>query len=155
MELFTLRFSDGEESTLGLMFEDLDPPRRAKFLCYTLEDQFNEPKIPKETRIPEGRYQIKLRIEGGMHQRYGDRFPWHRGMLWLQDVPDFEWVYIHVGNDDDDSEGCLLVGDGQSSNVNDNGQVMSSVAAYRRLYGMIVDALQNGDEVWIRIEGFS
>lgn len=153
MELFAQRISSGAEATLGILHDVTDHANR-RFQCYVLEDQFNEPKIPGETRIPVGRYQIKLRTEGGMHQRYGKRFPWHKGMLWLQNVKDFTFIYIHVGNKDDDSEGCLLVGDGQISNVVERGQVMSSVTAYKRLYHRIIEALDN-EEVWIEIEDYA
>ncbi len=144
MELILKRFSGAEESTLGLVFVE------EKFFCYSLEDQFNEPKIPGETRIPPGRYQILLRTEGGMNERYGKRFDWHDGMLWLQDVPNFTFIYMHVGNKDDDSEGCILTGDGQVQNVTERGQVTSSVSAYRRLYEVITEALLH-EEVWIKI----
>lgn len=154
MELLNRRISSGTEATLGTLFDITNFNQPIEFLCYVLEDQFNEPKIPGETRIPPGRYQIKLRDEGGMTKRYGERFNFHQGMLWLQDVPDFEWVYIHVGNTDDHSEGCLLVGDGQVSNVVERGQVTNSVTAYTRLYAKIVKALQT-EEVWIEIEDFA
>lgn len=154
MELFVQRISSGNEATLGTLHDISDHAAR-RFVCYVLEDQFNEPKIPGETRIPPGRYQIKLRTEGGMNERYGKRFSWHRGMLWLQDVPHFTFIYIHVGNKDDDSEGCLLVGDGQISNVVERGQVTSSVTAYTRIYNQIVSALDSGDEVWIEIEDYA
>ncbi len=151
MELILKRFSGADESTLGLVFVE------EKFFCYALEDQHNEPKIPGETRIPAGRYQIKLRDEGGMITRYKKRFSWHGGMLWLQDVPGFRFIYLHVGNKDDDSDGCILVGDGQVQNVTERGQVTSSVAAYRRLYEVITEVLlplppsQGAEEVWITI----
>ena len=125
------------------------------FFCYTLEDQFNEPKVPGETRIPPGKYQILLRTDGGMHQRYGNRFPWHKGMLWLQMVPDFQFIYIHVGNKDDDTDGCLLVGDGQVSNVIERGMVTTSVGAYQRLYERIAAQLENGAEAWITVEDYA
>lgn len=144
MELILKRFSGADESTLGLIFVE------EKFFCYSLEDQFNEPKVPGETRIPAGKYQIMLRTDGGMHKRYGDRFDWHKGMLWLQMVPNFTFIYMHVGNKDDDSEGCILTGDGQMQNVTERGQVTSSVAAYTRLYEVIVEALSH-EEVWIKI----
>lgn len=153
LELLNRRISSGEESTLGTLFDISGP--KPSFLCYLLEDQFNEPKIPGETRIPPGRYQIKFRDEGGMIVRYKARFPWHKGMLWLQDVPGFEWVYIHVGNKDDDTDGCLLTGDGQISNVTERGQVTSSVASYRRLYEMIAPELEAGEEVWITVEDYA
>jgi hypothetical protein len=152
MELRVQRISSGDEASLGVMHDISGDP---SFLCYTLEDQFNEPKVPGETRIPPGRYQIKLRTEGGMFDRYQARFPWHRGMLWLQDVPDFQFIYIHVGNKDDDSEGCLLVGDGQMQNVTERGQVTSSTSAYRRVYELILAALDNGEEVWVTVEDYA
>lgn len=146
MDLTLERFSGADESTLGLLFMN------GAFFCYTLEDQFNEPKVPGETRIPPGKYQILLRTDGGMHQRYGNRFPWHKGMLWLQMVPGFTFIYMHVGNKDDDSEGCILTGDGQMQNVTERGQVTSSVAAYKRLYEVVVEALSHvTEEVWITI----
>lgn len=153
MELLNRRISSGDEATLGTMFDVSGPD--PEFKCYVLEDQFNEPKVLGETRIPPGRYQILLRTEGGMHERYGARFSWHRGMLWLQDVPEFTFIYIHVGNKDDDSEGCLLVGDGQISNVIERGQVTSSVVAYRRLYEEIVNAFDGEEQVWITVEDYA
>lgn len=153
LKLLDKRISSGDEATLGTLFDVTDAP---KFLCYVLEDQFNEPKIPGETRIPPGRYQIKLRNEGGMIKRYKKRFPWHKGMLWLQDVPGFKWVYMHVGNKDDDTDGCLLLGDGQISNVTERGMVTTSVAAYRRIYEMIVAELDTvTGEVWITVEDYA
>ena len=155
LELLCRRISSGDESTLGTLFDttDLDKP---EFLCYILEDQFNEPKIPGETRIPAGRYKITLRNEGGMTQRYGKRFPGlHKGMIWLLDVPGFTFIYMHIGNKDDDSEGCLLVGDGQISNVEERGQIMSSVIAYRRLYARIVSQIEANSDVWITVEDYA
>lgn len=153
MELYVNRISSGDESTLGNLFEITETG--PQFECYTLEDQYQAVKVPGETRIPAGRYRITLRTEGGLHARYGDRFPWHKGMLWLRDVPDFEWVYIHVGNKDDDTEGCILVGDGQTQNVTDLGSITGSVSAYRRLYQRIVAALDDGEHVHIDIEDFA
>ena len=153
MELLLQRFSTGDESTLGILYRDY-----RQFRCFTMEDQPNEPKVPGETRIPAGRYQIKLRTEGSMHMRYAKKFDWHFGMLWLQDVPNFKWIYIHYGNYHGDSAGCILVGDGAQSNVLDDGMVMSSVATYTRLYGEITASLYRDKEdgqVWITIEDFA
>ena len=163
MELLLQRFSTGDESSLGTLhrIEEVDTDTGSgslslpEFKCFTLEDQPNEPKVPGETRIPAGRYQIELRNEGGMNERYAAKFDGHVGMLWLQDVPDFEWVYIHYGNYHGDTEGCILVGDGCQSNVIEDGMVMSSIAAYKRLYDEITTALlMDFDEVWINIENF-
>lgn len=152
MELRTQRISSADESTLGVMHDITGDP---EFLCFTMEDQFNEPKVPGETRIPPGRYKIELRTEGGMHGRYSDKFDWHQGMLWLQDVPNFTFVYIHYGNYEKDTDGCILTGDGAQSNVLDDGMVMSSVACYTRVAKRIYAAMDRGEEVWITVEDYA
>jgi len=68
MELEVLRFSSQADCTNGLLFEITDLGKR--FLCYTLEDEHRALKVKGETRIPEGKYEIKLRKEGGFHSRY-------------------------------------------------------------------------------------
>lgn len=157
MELLQKRISTADKSTLGMMHRSdeivgREPP---SFRCFTMEDQPNDPKIPGETRIPAGKYQIKLRTVGRMNERYAKKFGWHLGMLWLQDVPGFTFVYIHYGNYERDTDGCILIGDGAQSNVLEDGMVMSSVAAYTRLYEEIVDAMGDGEEVWITIEDYA
>ena len=87
-----------------------------------------------------------------MHGRYLDRFNFHQGMLWLQDVPNFEWIYIHPGNDHTHSEGCILVGNGVRENVTRTGFLSESVPAYERLYKEIIDSLQQGDQVFITVK---
>lgn len=107
---------------------------------WTLEDPRREHKVYGETRIPAGRYDIKLRTEGGMTQRYAQRFPdMHKGMLWLQEVPMFEWVYIHIGNTAADTEGCILVGMERSGNT-----ISRSKVAYCLLYPLVVATLGFG-----------
>ena len=150
MELLLQRFSTGDESTLGILYRDY-----RQFRCFTMEDQPNEPKVPGETRIPAGRYKIELRTDGGMNARYSKKFDWHFGMLWLQDVPGFTYVYIHYGNYERDTDGCILVGDGCQSNVLDDGMVMSSVASYTRLYSEIMQAMDADNDIWITIEDFA
>lgn len=154
MELQTLRISTGLESTLGILHvvgQGVD----TSFRCFTMEDQPNEPKVPGETRIPAGRYQILLRNEGGMNERYKEKFAFHRGMLHLQAVPNFTFVYIHYGNFDDETDGCILVGDGAKSNVIADGMVSSSVAAYERLYKEVITAMDDGEEVFITVEDYA
>ena len=144
MELTVLRYSSGRESTLGLLFI------KGVFACYTLEDEQREIKISGETRIPTGRYQIRLRKEGSHHQRYMQKFPGiHQGMLHITNVPGFKWILIHIGNDDDDTAGCLLVGDTSISNINQEGRINNSSIAYKRIYPIIANELVLGEEVWI------
>ena len=148
MKLEVLRFSSQKDSTTGLLFDVTNGDR--KFMAYTLEDEHRDVKVMHETRIPAGTYDITLRTVGGFHAKYSKRFgEMHKGMLWVRNVPNFEYILIHAGNDDDDTSGCLLVGDTQTQNVTSDGFVGSSVNAYKRIYKPIAEAIECGDEVTI------
>lgn len=139
------RFQHGHDATLGLLRVN------GIFECFTVEDEHREEKVDGETRIPAGVYPITLRNEGGMTQRYAEKFPFHRGMLWLRDVPNFKYVYIHIGNTDDNTSGCILVNQG-AMKVGDGGYGMSSTPAYTALYEKIIKAMDSGETVYIVIE---
>lgn len=147
MTLELLRFSSGSDSTLGTLF---DTTNGRRFLAFTLEDESRVVKVSGETRIPSGTYDIKLRTTGGFHSRYKIRYgDFHKGMLHVQDVPGFEYILIHTGNDDGDTEGCLLVGDTCQQNITKEGFIGNSVNAYKRIYPDIADHLVGGGEVQI------
>lgn len=136
------RFCSKSDYTIGALLID------SNFKCFTLEDEKRTVKVYGETRIPEGTYDIKLRTTGGFHQRYTKKFgSFHKGMLWLQDVPNFQYILIHIGNKDDDTAGCILVG-----NVAYNtGTIGHSTDAYKAIYPIISDELLKGNNVEIKI----
>lgn len=147
MEIKVVRFARSRDATLGRVYYD------GAARCYSLEDQPQAVKVAGETRIPAGRYEIKLREEGGMIRKYRDRYgDWHRGMLHLQNVPEFKYIYIHTGNTDDHSEGCILVGLGSRHDHGDDPIVTSSRAAYEPLARAVTRAIDNGEDVFITIE---
>ena len=154
MELEVLRFSSQKDSTNGVLFDVTEGKR--KFLCYTLEDEYREEKVMGETRIPSGTYNITLRTTGGFHGRYVKKYgEMHKGMLWVRDVPGFEYILIHTGNTDEHTAGCLLLGDSQQANFgSSNGMVGSSVNAYKRVYPPIAKALEEGESVSITYVDF-
>ncbi len=148
MKLQLDRFSGGHDSTLGMLSAD------GRWLgCFTLEDEGRSQKVFGETRIPAGDYALTLRTFGGFHKRYAFRFPaFHKGMIELLEVRGFTDILIHCGNTDDETAGCLLVGDGASQNVaGRKGSLVRSVAAYRRIYPLIATALLGARSVRIRI----
>lgn len=152
MHLEVLRFSSHSDSTLGALF---DVTNGRKFLCFTLEDEHRDVKVRGETRVPAGTYEIKLRKEGGFHNRYSDKFgSMHRGMLHVQNVPNFQWILIHIGNTDENTEGCLLVGDSAEQNITKEGFIGQSTSAYRRIYPPIARALERGEKVEITYVDF-
>lgn len=154
MNLEVLRFSSEDDSTSGLLFDITDGKR--KFLAYTLEDEYREEKEMHETRIPAGTYKITLRTVGGFHTRYTEKYgDMHKGMLWVRDVPGFEYILIHTGNTDEHTSGCLLLGDSQTNNqIKEDGFIGSSVQAYKRVYPSIAKVLEDGGTVNITYTDF-
>lgn len=143
-EIDVLRYSDGGDSTIGLFFID------GKFRVHTIEDEFRSVKVYADTRIPAGRYRVTLRTEGRFHEQYKLKFPKiHKGMLWVRDVPGFEYILIHIGNTEADTAGCLLVGQKVVENQSQSGKIEQSTAAYLSIYPEIAEHLLAGGEVWI------
>ena len=147
MILELVRYSDNGDSTLGLLFVN------NVFFCHTLEDEHRDKKVMHETRIPSGFYKIEYRKVGGFHNRYKKRFPGlHKGMLELQDVPNFKYVLIHIGNTDEDTSGCILVGDIINNNTVTDAFLGKSSDAYKRLYKVISRELDKGNEVILTVK---
>lgn len=137
-----LRHDKQDDRTVGMLVSN------GRFWGYTLEDAVRTEKIPGKTAIPYGDYEIRLRASGGMHERYRKRFPeFHRGMLWLQDVPGFTWVYVHIGNTPQDTEGCILIGRG----VDGGGNLIHSALAYEPFYRHVVGLLDRGETVTLSV----
>lgn len=137
MNLTLERFKSTGDATMGRLSID------GESFCYTLEDEHRDEKVAGETRIPAGKYRILLRNAGGMVGAYNERYAdvGHRGMLHLQDVPDFEWIYIHTGNTDEHSAGCILVG---YSKDEDRMTIGRSRDAYSALYERVAAAAEAG-----------
>lgn len=135
----------GERGTFGVLYvRDDAAPRK---LCDTLEDPWHSEKLAGDTRIPEGRYELRLRTVGGFHERYLRRYgpDFHKGMLWLQDVPQFELILMHGGNTIKDTKGCVLVG------VRSSGGLIQSQIMYRRTYPLPAAHLAAGGVAHITV----
>lgn len=120
----------GEHATLGKLFVN------GVFECYTLEDKTREEKIPRETAIPSGTYQVTITWS----PHFGRRLPL------LNNVPGFEGVRIHPGNTPADTEGCILVGTARGNNV-----VTDSRVAFNDLFATLDDADKAGEHLWLTI----
>lgn len=137
-------FEQDKDRTFGILSVD------CVFECHTLEDEYRSKKVKSETRIPAGRYQIKFReVETELTKKYRNNHPWFTWHLHLQDVFGFEFIYIHEGNYDTQTAGCILVG--EDTNYQ-NKMITNSRSAYERLYKKIQKRLHTGEEVWITIE---
>jgi hypothetical protein len=103
---FTLRrLNEDHRATLG---ELLDADGR--HLCHVLENRWMDNK-PRVSCIPPGIYPLRLRKEGGWHERLKARFPGiHKGAIELANVPGRTFILIHPGNTHKDTLGCILPG---------------------------------------------
>jgi len=128
------RVKSNRDATISRVYVD------GAFICHGLEDEYREDKIPGETRIPAGTYKLDVRKEGGFHNRYSRMFgAFHRGMLWVRNVPNFKWILIHIGNYESNTDGCLLLGRADYQAMT----VWQSKTTYKRFYDLVIrDALR-------------
>jgi hypothetical protein len=148
MEIELQRGLDNGVSTTGQLKID------GVLECFTLEDTEQPIKILGKTRIPSGRYRIKLRFKGSMVKRYKSRYNLD-GMLWLQDVSNFKYIYIHIGNISTDTDGCILVGNGLDQSVLDGAvkqSITHSTDAYKSIHPQIATAIAENHKVFITIK---
>lgn len=150
-------YSSNEQGgwTLGTMKIDVG---NKPFTVYTCEDEGRKVKVPGETRIPAGIYALDFNTTGGMNVKYKKDYPdIHVGMIELQGVAgegmSFGNVYIHVGNFEKDTAGCILVGMYRDIKL---GTISQSRLAYRTVYkalaGAIKAAKANKTKVYIEVK---
>jgi len=132
MKLKLYRHYFGEKYTIGRLFIDNE------YFCDVLEDTVRElntadGKVYGKTAIPAGLYTVKL--------TYSPHFK--RVLPEILDVPFFKYIRIHAGNDAEDSEGCLLVGENKVK-----GKVINS----RKWETKLIDSLLTAtDDITIEI----
>jgi len=133
MNLTLVREQSDEICTIGRLW--IDGARE----CWTLEDPIRPfgQKVPGKTAIwGDAVYEVTIDYS----PKYG------RPMLHVLNVPYFEGIRIHAGNDDEDTEGCILVGRGRAEH-----SITHSREALVRLYGKVEDALAAGERIWLTI----
>lgn len=141
MELKLKRKHFKDTYTIGDLFID------GEFFCNTLEDKNRdlnkngkfdngEMKIYSKTAIPFGKYNIIV----NMSPKFKRELPR------LLNVPSFEGVLIHRGNTDQDSAGCILVGENKVV-----GKVINSTMYEVKLVKLMKEALLKGEKITIEI----
>lgn len=140
MDLILKRDKKWTQDTTGRLFESLGAERR--FICFILEDRIRDKKVYGSTAIPAGRYEIVL--------TYSPKFG--RELPRLLKVPNFEGILIHPGNDQGDTEGCLLPGLQRHEMSDGTQRVTESRKAFDFLNECIQKAVALGQRVWISIE---
>jgi hypothetical protein len=127
----------GAKCTIGTLSID------GAYACFTLEDRVREDgrpvnawKIPHETAIPTGTYTVLITPSV--------RFK--RDLPLLVDVPGFQGIRIHPGNDADDTEGCILVGLAKGVDY-----VTESRKAFDYLFPKLKAALDAGEKITMEV----
>ncbi len=128
------------------------------FFCYSLEDEERAVKVSGETRIPAGKYELRIWNEGknpnqwvlDHRVKYGD---WFKFPIQLMNVSGFAGVLIHTGVDQSHTEGCLLFCDTIGNNTIDAAnQGGRSLQAVKRFYEKVYPILEEGKvKVFIEI----
>ncbi|MCX4291121.1 MAG: DUF5675 family protein [Odoribacter sp.] len=120
--------------TIGKLYVD------GTYFCDTLEDRVRdltkEKKVPGQTAIPAGVYEVIVNIS--------PRF--RRKLPRLLDVPGFNGILIHRGNTPEDTAGCILVGENR-----EQGKVINSTRYELQLTGMLERAQGKGEKITVEI----
>ena len=144
MKLKIKRIFKGDKYTIGHLYIN------NIYFCDTLEDKVRnlpkEPKIYGETAIPAGTYEIDMNTVSPKLKNRSWAKKWGGIVPRLKNVPYFEGVLIHVGNNKDDTDGCIVVGDNQIV-----GGLVNSTIQFNRLMQRLVDANKRKEPITIEI----
>lgn len=154
MEIVIDRKYKKQSYTIGKLFIN------GQFFSNTLEDadrglddsmslsKILELKKPSITAIPKGTYKITLDV---ISPRFSSQTFYKEvcnGKLpRLLNVKGFEGVLIHCGNTAQDSSGCILVGTNS-----EKGKVCNSKDTFKKLYNILKEANNKGEEIIIKIK---
>ena len=138
MEIKVIRNILTSEYTVGHLYID------GEYITDTIEDRCRkiekkEDKVYGQTAIPHGRYPVVL--------DYSNKYS--KLMPHILDVPFFEGIRIHSGNSDEDSLGCLIVGEFVPGVA--GGWVKNSRIAYSKVFAKIKQASDKGERIFITI----
>lgn len=129
------------------------------FFCNTLEDKdrgltqdmdlpiIKAAKVYGETAIPSGVYDIDMETRSPKYAAVD----WYKKlnggyMPTICNVPGYSRVLIHPGNSPLDTLGCVLVGENKVK-----GRLINSRATFARLYKLMKDAHDRGEDITLQI----
>lgn len=150
MEITVKRIAKRQGYTIGKMSID------GEYFCDTLEDadrglkadmpleRIQKLKVYGQTAIPTGRYAVTLDVVSPRFKARSWARPYGGKIPRLLNVPGFEGVLCHPGNDSSATSGCILVG--RNTVV---GKVTDSVATFHALMKKLLAAK---DDIFIGIE---
>lgn len=125
---------------------------------FCLEDRYYEVKIPGQTRIPAGRYELKLREQNTpltIKHRATYKTPWFLANpnwyhIEITGIKGFSGVYVHSGNDDSHTLGCILPAY-TFDLTRDDKETSNSLLAVDAFYSLTYPLLNKGVRCFIDI----
>ena len=136
-----IRVAQNERSTLSHLYIN------GLFACYLLEDSTRKKKIATQTAIPEGKYKFIVNTSGSMHRKYSGLYSWHKGMLEIAGIPNYNGVFIHIGNTIQHTSGCPLTGLYWQKTGTGDYIVLQSKVAYELIYEQLYDIAVKGNAI--------
>lgn len=156
MELTLNRRYNAPTYTIGSLMVD------GTYYCDTLEDrnrnlsstmnldEISKIKVKGKTAIPYGKYKVTLSVKSPKYSNFSKYkyVTFTQGYIpRLLNVPGFEGILIHAGNNDKDTDGCILVGENKVK-----GKVINSQATWTNLYKLLKKADDNKEPITITIK---
>lgn len=155
MKLELKRTYKGDQYTIGHLYIN------GIFLCDTIEDVYRGTtddmkftktgnsigywtdsegnkieKVYGKTAIPTGTYKVEV--------TFSNKFK--KDLPLLKDVKGFDGIRIHSGNTEEDSLGCIIVGENKVK-----GKVINSRIKFNALMEALAPAIKSGEEITITI----
>jgi len=134
---------------------------KGQLFGFGVEDEKRVVKVHGETCIPDGIYELGHRVSPKFSETFycgsdlkliekkmitGTTLKPHE-MIWVKNVPNFEFILWHWGNTDDDSHGCYIVGS-KIGIINGQEGVLDSKTNYKKLYPLVMaEILKGGQKV--------
>nr|DAT00299.1 MAG TPA: Protein of unknown function (DUF2778) [Caudoviricetes sp.] len=154
MDILLERIAKNPTYTIGKLYLN------GEYFCDTLEDpdrglsskmsslEISNKKIHGDTAIPIGKYKIDMNT---VSPRFGSQLFYKKvcggKVPRLVNVPGYQGVLIHVGNEPKDTHGCLLVGKNSVK-----GKVTESKTTFEKLYKILKEFHIKGEEIFITIK---
>lgn len=135
MELILNRIFKGTNYTIGNLYINNE------YFCDTLEDTdrnltsdmteaaISNIKIKSKTAIPTGTYKITLDVISPKFSKSSTYKSINGKLPRLLNVKGFDGILIHIGNTNEDTDGCILVGQNTQT-----GKVLNSKITFFNLY---------------------
>jgi len=107
-------------------------------LCWILEDGQREEKIYGRTCIPKGRFRVKPTRKSKFYTTYAaDKNLKLKYILWITEVPNFELIRMHAGENIEDTLGCLITGLASNQDKDGNFIVGRSREGLKRVHALL------------------